>query len=189
MPFAKVLLQLWSNCCCCLPFFWDLYSYWTGSGETNECNRFTVLQTVVPNFSFSAKVLYDRLSVTAFVVSNFESRFNWSYVYTIADELQIGWKIWPYSTGAMQYSRSVHTEPTYRLNFKPCTWFYQLPMRRAPLNPESDRDKHDGGCLWWSCCWVNRDLKTSTCNGFVYVGALLSLLSFCTVRVLRLGLD
>ena len=50
---------------------------------------------------------------------------------------------------------------------------------------KSDRDQHDGGCRRLSCCWVNRALKTTTCNAFVYVGALLS---FCNGCVLQLGL-
>ena len=37
-------------CFCQLLLLWDLCSYWTGSGETNECDRFSAV--LFHNFSF-----------------------------------------------------------------------------------------------------------------------------------------
>lgn len=37
------------------------------------------------------------------------------------------------SNRTRQYFRSVRAEPAYGLNFKPCEWFYNMPMRRVTV--------------------------------------------------------
>ena len=73
---------------------------------------------------------------------------------------------------------SVNTEPTHRLNFKPCEWFSHLRMRRAPLT-KCDRDNISS----WCRCLENRALEQSRYKGLVSACALLS---FCTARGLQL---
>ena len=63
MSCGKVFLRWWGNCCRCLLLFLDSSSCWTGTGETNECNRFSAVlfencEQFFPQFFFSKGITW-----------------------------------------------------------------------------------------------------------------------------------